>query len=135
MTAKPFAPVIPEMLQPVYDGYCYAPAVIVGRDIHVSGLIGFAADASVPEGLTEQLANIFAHLELILAEAGASLADVYSLTSYHLGDLKGQMPEFIRVKTEKLGAPHPAWTAIGIAELALPGALIEVAASARLPDA
>ena len=135
MTTKPFTPVIPAMLQPAYDGYCYAPALVAGRDIYVSGLLGYDADGTVPEGLTRQLANIFAHLEMILAEAGASLADVYKLNTFHLGDLKGQMPEFIQVKTERLGAPHPAWTAIGVAELALPGAVIEVAAIARLPDA
>lgn len=132
MTTKSFSPVVPEMLKPVYNGYCYAPAVIVGDDVYVSGLLGYNADGSVPEDLTQQLVNIFAHLEMILNEAGAGLADVYNLTSYHLGDLKGQMPEFIRVKTQMLGAPHPAWTAIGVAELALPGALVEVTATARL---
>lgn len=134
MTTKPFLPVIPALLQPAYDGYCYAPAVIVGRDIRVSGLLGFDLDGTVPDDLTIQIGNIFEHLAMILAGAGASLAEVFSLTSYHLGDLKGQMPEFIRIQAERLGQPHPARTAIGTSELALLGALIEVSAIARLPE-
>ena len=132
MTTKPFSPIVPAPLQIAYDGYHYAPAVRVGNDLHLSGLIGFDAEGVVPDDYSQQVSNIFDTMTLVLAEAGATLADVYSLTSYHIGDLKGQMPEFIRIQAERLGTPHPAWTAVGTTELALPGALIEVVAIARV---
>lgn len=120
-------------MQVIYDAYHYAPAVLVGNQVHVSGLLGFTADGSVPADFAAQVSNIFDHLELILAEAGTTLAAVYSITSYHLNDLKGQMPEFTRIQVERLGSPHPAWTAIGTTELALSDALVEVSAQAFLP--
>lgn len=134
MTDKPYTPIVPAPWQPVYDHYCHAPAVRVGGDIHLSGLIGYDSDGSVPEDFAMQVENIFDSMAAILAEAGAGLADVFSLTSYHLDDLKGQMPEFIRIQAGRLGKPHPAWTAVGATELALPGALVEVSAIARIAE-
>lgn len=131
--AKRFKPVIPSPMQPAYDGYKYAPAVIAGNQIHISGLLGLGEDGSVPDDYAQQVENIFGLMELVLAEAGATLADVFSMTSYHVGDLPRQMPDFIRVKTERLGEPHPAWTAIGVSQLALEGAQIEVSVIAFAP--
>lgn len=88
----------------------------------------------MPADLSDQIANVFDTMELVLREAGSGLSDVFSLTSYHLGDLLAQMPVFIRLQSERLGEPHPAWTAVGTTALALPGALIEVSAIARLPQ-
>lgn len=134
MSQKTFVPVIPAALRSIYDSYRYAPAVRIGADIHVSGIIGFSPDGSVPADLSDQIANVFDTMELVLREAGSGLSDVFSLTSYHLGDLLAQMPVFIRLQSERLGEPHPAWTAVGTTALALPGALIEVSAIARLPQ-
>ena len=135
MTTKPFAAVVPAPLQPIYDGYCFAPAVRVGNDLYLSGIMGYNADQSVPDDLATQIGNIFDQMAMVLAEAGASLSDVFSLTSYHVGDLIGQMPTFIGIQAERLGKPHPAWTAIGTTQLALPGIMLEVSAIARLPNA
>lgn len=132
MTTKPFSAIVPAPLQPVYDGYGFAPAVRVGNDLHISGIMGYNADQTVPDDLASQIGNIFDHMAMVLAEAGASLSDVFSLTSYHVGDLASQMPVFIGIQAERLGKPHPAWTALGTTQLALPGALVEVAAIARL---
>lgn len=129
---KCFNAVVPDAYRDIYAHYQYAPAVRVGDDIHVSGIVGVNADFSIPEDYEAQLANIFDLLEGILAEAGATLADVHSLVSYHVGDLPAQMPGFIQAKTQRLGEPHPSWTAVGVTQLAVPGAMIEVSAQARL---
>lgn len=127
---KAFEAIVPAPFQPVYDGYAYAPAVVAGDQIHLSGLIGFNLDGSVPEALDAQIQNIFDHMEAILGAASSSLDQVFSLTSYHVGGLNAQMPIFIDLQRQRLGRPHPAWTAIGVNELALPGALLEVSAIA-----
>ena len=131
--SKSFEPIGPGVYQDVYAHYKYAPAVRIGDAVHVSGLIGLDPDHRVPESYEAQLANIFTLMEVILAESGASLADVFSLTSYHVGDLGAQMPGFIEAQAARLGEPHPAWTAVGVTQLALPGALVEVAAVAHRP--
>lgn len=129
---KPFAPVIPEALASIYENFQFAPAVRVGNDLHISGVVGFDADGNFPPDFEGQANNVFRLLELILAQAGGGLGDVFSLTSYHIGNLSEQMGPFIQQKTARLGTPHPAWTGVSVNGLAVPEALLEVAAIARL---
>lgn len=129
---KAFKAIVPDAFREVYENYKYAPAVRIGDDIHASGILGANPDFSIPDDYDSQVRNIFGLLELILAEAGGTLSDVCSLTSYHVGNLPAQMPMFIAVQSERLGMPHPAWTAVGVSQLAIPGALIEVSALARV---
>ena len=51
--------------------------------------------------------------------------NVVDMTTYHVG-LQAHLAEFVRVKDEFVKEPYPAWTAIGVAELAVPGARVEV---------
>jgi enamine deaminase RidA (YjgF/YER057c/UK114 family) len=44
------------------------------------------------------------------------------------------MADFMSVRDEFLSSPWPAWTAIGITELALPGAHVEIRVMAKLKD-
>lgn len=128
---KRFHSVIPAPLQATCDACGFSPAVRAGGVLHVSGQIGAdPATLAVPEDFTQQVRLVFASLGMVLAEAGIGPGEVFSVTSYHVGDMASQMPVFIPAKAEFFGAPHPAWTAIGAASLALPGALIEVSALA-----
>ena len=42
------------------------------------------------------------------------------------------MAAFMAVKDRYLREPYPAWTAIGVAELIVPGGLVELRAVARV---
>lgn len=128
--AKAFEPIVPVALSMAYDEWHYAPAVRVGDQIHVSGVIGYRADGSVPDLFLEQVSNAFDLLELILTEAGVGLDAIFSITSYHVGDMAAQLPQIIAIQAERLGQPHPAWPAIGVSALALPGAQVEICAIA-----
>lgn len=44
------------------------------------------------------------------------------------------MPVFMAVRDRYLMAPYPAWTAIGVAELIVPGGLVELRAIARVGE-
>jgi enamine deaminase RidA (YjgF/YER057c/UK114 family) len=127
---KPFSPIVPEAQKPVYKRFKFAPAVEMGDLILVSGQIGFGPDMRLPEAFADQLENAFRNMEMILKEAGASLSDVVSLNSYHVGDLEAHMPAFVEVQSRLLGEPHPAWTAVGVTQLAVKGAHVEVSAIA-----
>jgi enamine deaminase RidA (YjgF/YER057c/UK114 family) len=61
-------------------------------------------------------------LEAVLSEAGATLDDVASLNSYHVGDLDSQLRELVDIKVTRIRAPHPAWTGVGVTQLGVPGA-------------
>lgn len=57
--------------------------------------------------------------------------------SFHL-DLAADIATFKAVKDGRMPDPYPAWTAVGVSQLgggAVPGARIEVKATAYLPRA
>jgi len=128
---KPFSPIVPEAQKGTYSRFRFAPAVETGDLIVVSGQLGFGADRSLPAAFADQVANAFRNIELILQEAGASLSDIVSLNSYHVGDLEAHLADFIEVQSRMLGEPHPAWTAVGVTQLAVKGAQVEISAIVR----
>ncbi|MGB3474274.1 RidA family protein [Mycobacterium sp. SMC-14] len=123
--------VIPEWMKPIYDNFHYAPAVIVGDQLRCSGMIGIRPDLSVPADPTEQITLAFENLRGLLGEVGLTFADVTEMTTYHVG-LSAQIDNFVAVKDTFVAAPYPAWTAVGISELAIPGAVVEIRITAQL---
>ena len=78
-----------------------------------------------------QFATAFENLDAVLAAAGTSLAHVVELTTYHTA--MEHLALFAEVKSRFLTTtPYPAWSAIGVQELALPGLLVEIKATATL---
>ena len=71
----------------------------------------------------------FEGLKRTLAAAGATLDDVVELTTFHI-DLRGEMEQFAQVKDEYLPRNYPAWTAVGVTQLALPELRVEIRAVA-----
>ncbi|MEA3214094.1 MAG: hypothetical protein QOJ19_250 [Acidimicrobiia bacterium] len=126
--------IVPQGLEYQYEKLGFAPAVRVGDVVHISGVIGTRADGSVSEDASEQFQQAFSNLRHVLDAAGCSVADVVEMTTFHVG-LQGNMRAFVRAKREAMaGPPHPAWTAIGIVELAVPGGLVEIRATAQVPS-
>ena len=127
---NPFTVIVPPPFKAVSETYGYAPAVRIGDQILVSGIVGADAQGRIPPDFRSQAENVFVTLEAILHEAGATLDDVASLTSYHVGDLDSQVRELVQVKAARIGPPHPAWTGVGVTQLGVPGALLEMSAVA-----
>lgn len=149
--------IVPPALKGVYEQWHFAPAVVSKGMVYCSGIIGTSVDGVAPGKAAldgahatagadtgvqalqavrdpeAQFATAFEALASILAEAGASLADVVELTTYHV-DIGSHMEAFVRVRDRYLGEPWPAWTAIGVAELVVPGGLLEIRAIAALPE-
>ena len=125
--------VVPEGLEAQYEKLQFAPAVRVGDTLHVSGVIGTKADGSVSDDPAEQFGQAFSNLAHVLAAARCGFGDVVEMTTFHVG-LQQHMRDFMRAKRAAMaGPPHPAWTAIGIVELAVPGGLVEIRATAAVP--
>jgi len=53
------------------------------------------------------------------------------MTSYHMG-LQSQAEQLLIVATEFLEDPYPAWTVVGVTELFLSDALVEISCVAVL---
>lgn len=147
--------IIPPALRAVHDQWHFAPAVRAGNLLFCSGIIGTSPDGNPPvtglagaEATTAdpdapltalvavrdpaaQFATAFEALAAILAAAGAGLDDVVELTTYHV-DMARHMDTFMHVRARYLTAPYPAWTAVEVAGLIVPGGLVELRAVASL---
>jgi enamine deaminase RidA (YjgF/YER057c/UK114 family) len=132
---KTFTAVTPSQFTAVADAYQFSPAVRHGDILYISGQLGMNEDGSLPTTFEDEVDNVFAAMSLILVETGASLSDITNVVSYHVGDLNEQLSIFTAVKTRHLGKPHPAWTAVGVTQLAVPGLSVEVSAIAHLRTA
>jgi enamine deaminase RidA (YjgF/YER057c/UK114 family) len=125
--------VVPAGMEMAYDQFHFAPAVRTGRWLRCSGMLGTDEKfQAIPEP-EAQFARAFENVKSVLAEARLGFEDVVELTTFHVG-LREHLGTFIQVKDRYLEAPYPAWTAIGVVELAVPGALVEIRVTARLRD-
>lgn len=112
-----------------YDVLHFSPATRVGDLVWVSGQVGIDADGRPGDGMLAQARLAFENLRSVLAEAGAALSDVVELVTFHT-DLRGDIQEFVRVKDEFIPANFPAWSAVGVTQLAYPEFLVEIRAVA-----
>ena len=125
--------ILPESDRAAYEGFHFAPAVKHGKLILCSGQIGIGADGKVPASPEDEFRNAWQAVGRILQEAGLTFEDVLEFTTFHVG-LQDHLPTFMAVKDEFLSEPWPAWTAIGISELAVPGARVEIRVTAGERD-
>ena len=125
---KAFTAIVPLSLKAASEAYQFAPAVRIGDQILISGIVGVDAEGRLPPDFRSQAENVFTTLEAILNEAGATLDDVASLNSYHVGDIHSQLRELVDIKATRIRPPHPAWTGVGVTQLGVPGALLEISA-------
>lgn len=125
--------IVPPDRRSYYSDWHFAPAILSGGFLFVSGCTGTSPDGSLPRSPEAQVRRAFENVGVVLAEAGADFGDVVEMTSYHVG-LLDHLDLFRRVKDDYIAEPYPAWTAIGISELAAPGAIIELRVTARDPS-
>jgi enamine deaminase RidA (YjgF/YER057c/UK114 family) len=119
----------PPPTQAVYDNFHFSQATRVGNMIWVSGQVGIDAAMKPGKGMEEQAQLAFQSLKSVLEAAGASLADVVELTSFHI-DLRGEMDAFAKVKDTYFPDRYPSWTAVGVTQLAIAELRVEIRAVA-----
>jgi enamine deaminase RidA (YjgF/YER057c/UK114 family) len=125
------AVVVPKGMEQYYNEFHFAPAVKDGNRLYCSGVIGVGPDGKASEDPETQFTQAFESLKSVLTTAGVSFSDVIEMTTFHVG-LRANLTAFMKVKDRYMQAPYPAWTAIGVSELAFPGGLVEVKVIARL---
>jgi enamine deaminase RidA (YjgF/YER057c/UK114 family) len=125
---------IPEGMEMAYDRFHFAPAVRAGNWLRCSGQLGTDASFRAIAEPEAQFVQAFENVKSVLEAAKADFRDVVEMTTFHVG-LREHLGTFVRVKDRYLEAPYPAWTAIGVVELAAPGALVEIRVTARLRNA
>jgi enamine deaminase RidA (YjgF/YER057c/UK114 family) len=122
--------IVPDDYRVKYDRWHYSPAVESAGFLFVSGCTGAGPDGTVSENVGNQFRQAFRNVEASLVEAGLTYSDVVELVSYHV-EMKEHFQEFILIKDEFIGEPYPAWTAVGVSDLAAEGALVEIKVTAK----
>ena len=107
------------------SGRPFSEAVRIGGFIFLAGQIGDDPATGKPAagGIKPEARQALQHIQRILADNGASLADVVKCTVF-LADI-GEWASFNEVYKEFFRAPYPARSALGTNGLAL-GARVEV---------
>ena len=122
--------IIPGALRNKYERWHFSPAIESGEFLFVSGCTGTKLDGSISDDIEDQFRQAFKTVEKSIVEAGLSFLDVIDMTTYHVG-LRTHLEKFMKVKDEFILEPFPAWTAVGVTELAIEGALIEIRVIAK----
>jgi enamine deaminase RidA (YjgF/YER057c/UK114 family) len=106
--------------------------VRAGNFLFISGQVGRDEHLNIIEGKEAQFTQAFENVKKVLAAAGATMDHVVDMVSYHT-DLR-DLPLFIQVRDRYVTNPerYPAWTAIGVTALAMPGLTAEIKCTALL---
>ncbi|NJM82696.1 MAG: RidA family protein [Tabrizicola sp.] len=102
-----------------------SPGMISGDHVFLTGMTGSAPDGSMPEDPEDQFRRAFEKIGAVLKEAGLGFGAIVEMTSFHIG-LRDHFDLFAAVRARYVTAPYPAWTAVEVAALRRPGAVVEI---------
>jgi len=104
-----------------------------GRTVYLAGQLGIDKSGKMGATAREQMEIAFQNVKAAMDSVGASFSDIVKLNNY-IVDIGTNIAHFreVRDKFVNTSAP-PASTAVGVPELARPGALFEVEAIVVLP--
>jgi enamine deaminase RidA (YjgF/YER057c/UK114 family) len=124
--------IVPEVWADFYEETRIPAAIRVGDTLRLTGHTGETADGVFSSEPEVQIRQTFRNIALTLAEVGASWADVVEINSYRVA-LQRQAETLLRVAAEFLEDPYPVWTDVGVTELFLSEALVEIRCVAMIP--
>ena len=115
----------------------YANGIVArGEIIFLAGQIGWDAQGRFAEGLTNQVGQALANIVTLLAQAGAEPRHLVRLT-WFVTDLQVYRESQAAIGAayrQAIGRHFPTMSVIGVPQLVEPEALVEIEATAVLPD-
>lgn len=122
--------IVPEGQEALYNQFHFAQAVRSGDFVLCSGQIGSDGSGGVPASALDEFRLAWKAVGNVLAAAGLDYRDIVEYTTFHVG-LTEHLASFMEARDEVLSEPWPAWSAIGVSELAVPGGRAEIRVIAR----
>lgn len=123
--------IVPAIWREFYN-QTHVPAAIKSDNLlRLTGHTGEAPDGAFSDDIRVQIRQTFENIAVTLSEGGSNWESVIEINSYHVG-LQDQADILLAVASEFLTVPYPAWTAVGVTELILPDAVIEISCVAHL---
>ncbi len=127
--------IVPDSLKERTQQLQFAPAVRAGDMVYCSGVIAALQDgeAATDEAYFRAVDAAFAEIDMILREAGGSVADIVDMTGYHV-DFEQHMGPMFQAKAKWMPGPFfSCYTLIGISALYDPLGFVELKARAYIP--
>ncbi len=121
--------IVPPGMENLVERFHYAPGVLIGDTLYVSGQVGRDEQLNVVTDRRAQFAQAFRNVGKVLAAAGFEFSDVVELETWFL-NFPGDLPLFMEVKDQFLGDTTPTWTGFGVASFSMPGIVCEVKVTA-----
>ncbi|WP_233192816.1 RidA family protein [Acidimangrovimonas sediminis] len=107
-----------------------------GRIVMTGGLIGWDAEEVLAKGFVPQVEQTLRNIVAVLAAGGAGPEHLARLTWYvrDIGTYRAALKELAPVYRAVLGRNYPAMALVQVAALVEPEALVEIEATAIVPD-
>ncbi len=108
-----------------------------GRLIVTAGVVGWdEQQAFVSDTLPGQFAQVLKNIVAILAEDGAGPEHIVRMTAYvtDIDAYRTSLPEIGAAWTEIIGRHYPAMALVAVTSLVEPQALVEIEATAVVPE-
>lgn len=128
--------IVPDSLKERTEQMQFAPAVRAGDMVFCSGVIAALKEGedATDEAYFRAADEAFSEIDIILKEAGGSIADVVDMTGYHV-DFNSHMAPMFQAKAKWMPGPFfSCYTLIGISALFDPLGFVELKARAFIPE-
>ena len=124
----------PDVWQP-FGAFALGVVQGEGRVVHLKGQVALDRDGRVvgPGDMAAQVRQVLENIRMVLAQVGGELRDVVSLTHYTT-DIEAFMA-CGAIRAEFFTEPFPVTTTVEVRRLYHPELLIEITATAEVPQA
>jgi len=123
--------IVPPGLEAVYEKFHYAPGILVGDTLYISGQVGRDKDLKVVEGAEAQFTQAFENVGAVLTAAGATFDDVIEMETWFVESMS-DLALFMQVKDRYFTKTYPTWTGFAVKGFSMPGLLVEIKCKAVL---
>jgi enamine deaminase RidA (YjgF/YER057c/UK114 family) len=122
--------IVPLGMENIVERFHYAPGVLVGDTLYVSGQVGRDEALQVVADREQQFEQCFRNIGKVLDAAGFAFSDIVELESWFLA-FPADLPQFMQVKDRWIKGPvFPTWTGFGVSSFSMPGIVCEVKVTA-----
>jgi enamine deaminase RidA (YjgF/YER057c/UK114 family) len=122
--------IIPPGMENIVERFRYAPGVLVGDTLYVSGQVGRDENLNVVVDKEAQFDQCFRNIKKVLDAAGFAFSDIVELESWFTA-FPGDLPLFMTVKDRWITGPvYPTWTGFQVSKFSMPGIICEVKVTA-----
>ena len=123
--------IIPPGMENIYETYHYAPGILIGDTLYLSGQVGRDENLKVVSGTEAQFVQAFENVKLVLEAAHATFDDVVELETWFT-DSMADLKTFLEVKDRYFTNRYPTWTGFAVKGFSMPGILVEIKCKAIL---